>query len=82
MPVTHDSPTNTRDIGLLTTLYCKICIALDPAMDATQSIPRQLAFELCRRYPVNGERGTISGTPETALSHRALTWTSGGFKIF
>jgi hypothetical protein len=37
MPVKHDSPTNTRDIRLLTTLYCKFCIALDPAMDATQS---------------------------------------------
>jgi len=39
MLVRHDSPTNTRDIRRLTTLYCKICIALDPAMDATQSIP-------------------------------------------
>jgi len=39
MPVRHDSPTNSRDIRLLTTLYCKFCIALDPAMDATQSIP-------------------------------------------
>ena len=46
MRVRDDSPTNTRDIGLLTTLYCKICIALDPAMG---------------RYPVYGERGTISG---------------------
>ena len=39
MPIRHDSPTNTRDIRLLTTPYCKFCIALDPAMDATQSIP-------------------------------------------
>ena len=57
MPIRHDSPTNTRDIRLLTTPYCKFCIALDPAMDATQS----LVFELCRRYLVYGERGTISG---------------------
>jgi len=66
MPIRHDSPTNTRDIRLPTTPYCKFCIALDPAMDATQSIPRrvrQLAIELCRRYPVYGERGTISEEP-------------------
>jgi len=67
MPVKHDSPTNTRDIRLLTTLYCKFCMVLDPAMDATQSIRRQLAFELCRRYPDYGERGTISGEVLKAL---------------
>ena len=73
MPVRHDSPTNTRDIKLLNTLYCKFCIALDPAMDATQSIQSTASVAQSVGRPK---------TPETALSHHALTWTSGGFKIF